>query len=132
KKGAMMPSVRGKESLTIIRVLERYRGATLLECELKTGRQHQIRVHCSAIGHPLIIDPLYGNNDAFYVSSVKRRFNLKKGTEERPLMKRVSLHSYSIGFTHPMTGEHTESIAEYPKDYKALTQVLGKYASAGE
>jgi 23S rRNA pseudouridine955/2504/2580 synthase/23S rRNA pseudouridine1911/1915/1917 synthase len=129
KKGAMMPSVRGKESLTRIRVLQRYRGATLLECDLKTGRQHQIRVHCSAIGHPLIIDPLYGDNDAFYVSSVKRRYNLKKGTEEQPLMSRISLHSYTIEFGHPLTNEPTVVTAEYPKDFKALTQVLRKYAS---
>ncbi|MBU3741352.1 MAG: RNA pseudouridine synthase, partial [Candidatus Kapabacteria bacterium] len=65
RKGLMKPSARGKEARTNLRVLERFRVATLIECELVTGRQHQIRVHCSAIGHPLLVDADYGRSTQF-------------------------------------------------------------------
>lgn len=127
KKGLMMPTVRGKEALTIFRPIKRFRSATLLECDLRTGRQHQIRVHCSAIGFPLLVDPDYGENTDFRLSTIKRRYNLAKGTEERPIISRQTLHSHSITFTHPATGERVSYKAGYPKDFRALLQVLEKY-----
>lgn len=128
RKGLMAPSVRGKEALTIVRVLKRFRLATLVECELVTGRQHQIRVHCAAIGHPLLVDPDYGTATEFRVSTIKRKFNLGKWEEEKPLIARTTLHSYSVTFTHPSTGETMTLEAPYPKDFKAVIQVLDKYA----
>ncbi len=128
KKGQMIPSVRGKESLTYIKVLERFRHATLIEAKPETGRQHQIRVHCSAVGYPLLTDELYGKNNKFYVSSVKKKFNLKKGTEEHPILSRLSLHAYNIEFSHPLTSERINFTSDYPKDFKAALQVLRKYS----
>ena len=127
-KGRSIPSSRGKESLTNIKVLERFRAATLIECDLVTGRHHQIRVHCSAIGHPLLVDRFYGNEREFLLSSIKRKFNLKRGTEERPIIKRITMHAHSICFEHPKTNEIKTFSAEYPKDFTALLQVLGKYS----
>lgn len=129
KKGLSMPSARGKESLTKLRVLERFRIATFCECDLVTGRHHQIRVHCSAIGFPLLIDEHYGNNTEFYLSSIKRRYNLKKKTEEIPIMDRITMHAYELGFVHPRTGKEVFYRSEYPRDFSALLQVLRKYST---
>ncbi|MCX7880362.1 MAG: RluA family pseudouridine synthase [Ignavibacteria bacterium] len=126
-KWKTVPSARGKDALTIVRVLERYSIATLIECNLVTGRHHQIRVHCSTIGNPLIVDEIYGKNNSFFVSTLKRRFNLKKGEEEKPIISRLSLHSFSITFKHPTSGDEVSYFAPYPKDFSALIKVLRKY-----
>jgi len=127
-KGKSIPSSRGKESLTKIKVLQRFKVATLIECDLITGRHHQIRVHCSAIGHPLLIDRMYGSKSEFMLSSIKRKFNLKKGTEERPIIERITMHAHSLQFIHPKSEDEVTFTAEYPKDFSALLQVLGKYS----
>lgn len=127
-KGRTIPSSRGKEALTKVRVLERFSIATLIECNLVTGRHHQIRVHCAAIGNPLLVDELYGTSNAFYLSHIKRRYNLKKGEEEKPIIDRLTLHSYSLTFVHPKTKETLQFSAPYPKDFFALLNVLRKYS----
>lgn len=129
RKGLMKPSARGKESQTILRVVEKFRLATLVECDLITGRQHQIRVHCSAIGHPLIVDPDYGTSSAFMLSSIKRKFNLAKGQEERPIVDRLTLHAAKLTFMHPTSGKEMTFAADAPKDFQATLQVLRKYAA---
>ncbi|HOV91908.1 MAG TPA: RluA family pseudouridine synthase [Candidatus Kapabacteria bacterium] len=123
-----IPSAKGKSSLTKLKVLKRFKNATLAECELVTGRHHQIRAHLQAIGYPLLIDELYGNNSSFFVSSIKRRYNLKKETEEQPLISRLTMHSYSIEFIHPENKEQLQFVAKYPKDFAALLQILEKYS----
>lgn len=129
QKGKMKPSARGKESLTKLKVINRFRNATLVELELVTGRHHQIRVHCAAIGYPLLVDSLYGNTEAFNVSSLKKKFKLKKGEIEKPIISRVTMHSWQIKFQHPHTGEDVSFEAEYPKDFFALIEVLKKYSN---
>jgi RluA family pseudouridine synthase len=128
KKGLSMPSARGKESVTLVNVLERYRNATLLECDLRTGRSHQLRVHVSAVGHPLLVDKDYGDATEFYLSSIKRKFNLKKGSEEQPIITRQTMHALSVEFTHPKTEERIKLNAEYPKDFDVLVKLLAKYS----
>lgn len=130
KKGRMIPSARGKAALTKIKVLERFRSSTLVECVILTGRQHQIRVHCSTIGNPLLVDSIYGESSEFLVSSVKKRFNIKKGQDEIPIISRHTLHSSMLSFIHPFTNEMVTLESEYPKDLRALLQVLRKYSSA--
>jgi len=129
RKGLMKPSARGKEAHTDIRVIEKFRLASLLECRLITGRTHQIRVHCSAIGHPLLVDPDYGKMSEFMLSSIKRKFNLAKNAVERPIIDRVTLHARSLAFTHPTSEKQVEFISEYPRDFSAALQVLRKYAA---
>ncbi len=129
RKGLMKPSARGKEARTILRVVEKFRLATLVECDLITGRQHQIRVHCSAIGHPLLVDADYGTSKAFMLSSIKRKFNLAKGQDERPIIDRLTLHAAKLSFVHPTSGEEMSFSAEPPKDFNATLQVLRKYAA---
>ncbi|MGQ9818636.1 MAG: RluA family pseudouridine synthase [Candidatus Kapaibacteriales bacterium] len=123
-----IPSTRGKESLTKVRVIERFTIATLLECNLVTGRHHQIRAHCSAIGNPLLVDELYGTSNAFYLSRIKRRYNRKKDENEKPIINRLTLHSFSLRLEHPRTSEEKYFECSYPRDFSALINVLRKYA----
>lgn len=132
KPGTMIPSARGKSASTLVRVKERYKFASWVECKLQTGRQHQLRVHFAAIGHPLLVDSIYGNNEKFYLSTLKRRFNLKKNTQELPIISRLTLHSYLLEFLHPKTQELISFQIDYPKDFKATLQVMRKYSSFKE
>ncbi len=126
--GLMMPTARGKEALTIVRCLEKYRLASFVECRLKTGRQHQIRVHLAAIGHPLLIDKDYAETTEFYVSTVKKNYRLAKNTDELPILTRTPLHAWSLSFIHPKTEEQVTFTCEMPKDMRATLQVLRKYS----
>jgi RluA family pseudouridine synthase len=132
RKGLVRPSARGKEARTEITVLERFRLATLIEAKLITGRQHQIRVHCASVGHPLLVDADYGRASQFMLSSIKRKFKLAKDTEERPIIARQTLHAHTLGITHPVTAYQVQWTAAYPKDFAATLQVLRKYAAPYE
>ena len=87
----------GKLAVTHYEVLERYNGYTLIKCILETGRTHQIRVHMSSIGFPLVGDPLYGFK--------RQKFNLDG----------QMLHAKTLGFIHPDTKEYMEFNSELPK-----------------
>jgi len=129
RKGLMKPTARGKEAHTVVKVLQKFRVATLLECRLITGRQHQIRVHCAAIGHPLLVDADYGKSTQFLLSSIKRRYNLAKNSEEKPIIERQTLHARTLSFIHPGTLQKVSYEAPYPKDFTATLQVLSKYSA---
>ncbi len=114
---------RGKEAITLYETKETYGKtlASLLECKLKTGRTHQIRVHLSDLGHPLIGDPIYG-----------------KSRQTNPLLKRISsddisfrwekgrqaLHASELSFIHPITFEKKNFRVELPHDLKDLKKIL--------
>lgn len=132
RKGLVRPSARGKEARTEITVIERFRLATLVEAKLITGRQHQIRVHCAAVGHPLLVDADYGRASEFLLSSIKRKFKLAKNTEERPIIERQTLHAHTLGILHPVDNTGAHWTAPYPKDFAATLQVLRKYAAPYE
>lgn len=124
----MIPTRKGKPAKTRYRVLESYRQAALIEAEILTGRTHQIRAHLKAIGHPLLIDPLYGFNEAVYVSQWKgKKYKLPRGEEEKPLLSRLTLHSHRLCFTHPANKEHMEFTSPLPADLKALQYQLRKW-----
>ncbi|MFK7899671.1 MAG: RluA family pseudouridine synthase [Cyclobacteriaceae bacterium] len=114
----------GKPSGTIISTLRIYNRHTLVQCEPVTGRMHQIRIHMSKRKAPLVGDITYGGSD-LYLSSIKRKFNLKQDTEEQPLIKRVALHAHSLGFKDvdktPLFVQ-----APYPKDFNVLVKQLEK------
>lgn len=132
RKGLMKPNALGKQCFTHVKVIEKFRVATLLECLPKTGRQHQIRVHLSAIGFPLLVDSDYGRQKEFRLSTIKRRYNLAKDTDEQPIMNTTTLHAKKISFTHPVTKEAVTVEAEYPKNFAALLKVLRKYSAYTE
>ncbi len=96
---------QGKAAVTHYTVMQRFANASLVKLRLETGRTHQIRVHLSHIGHPLMGDDLYG------------------GSLE--LIRRQALHSWRLEFTHPVTGKHLQLEAPLPADLTALMQELG-------
>ena len=128
-KGRMIIASRGKPSLTLYQVIERFKNYTLVEANIKTGRTHQVRVHFEVIGYPLAVDSLYGRKDAFLLSEVKmKKYRSGKGViEEKPLMSRTTLHAAKVTFNHPSTNESITLEAELPKDFRAVLNQLRKW-----
>ncbi|MFC0263543.1 RluA family pseudouridine synthase [Fontibacter flavus] len=123
-KGLAKITKEGKPAQTIFRTLRTYYAHSLIECRPITGRLHQIRVHLAHLKSPICGDEMYGGKP-LYLSALKRRFNLKKGTDELPIMQRVSLHAYAIAFDG-VKGERIEVQAPYPKDFEVLVKQLEK------
>ena len=98
----------GKTAITHYKVLERFQEYTYIECRLETGRTHQIRVHMTSIGHPLLGDEVYGVR--------KTVFHLEGQT----------LHAYMLGFIHPVSGEYVEVTAPLPAYFQKLLEILKK------
>lgn len=97
----------GKEAVTHYRVLQRFRRFTFVECQLETGRTHQIRVHMASIGHPLLGDQVYG--------PAKVPFSGLQGQ---------TLHAGVLGIIHPSTGEYMEFTAPLPSYFEAILKKL--------
>jgi len=106
-------SPKGRVAQTEWRIRERFSGATLLEIELKTGRTHQIRVHCAMLGHPVAGDALYGKR-----SKRAKRIPLK--ADVLYAVKRQMLHSWRLRVIHPTTLESIQFEAPIPKDMQEL------------
>lgn len=96
----------GKEAVTHYQVLKRFREHTYIECRLETGRTHQIRVHMTSIGHPLLGDEVYGAR--------KTPFHLEGQT----------LHAHRLGFIHPSSGAYVETEAPLPAYFTRLLEIL--------
>lgn len=105
KKMAIVPE-HGKSATTKFKVLERFGDYTLVECTLLTGRTHQIRVHMTHIGHPLVGDPKYGVRKSPFA------------------IQGQALHSISLTLTHPQTGEVMEFTAPVPEDMEKILRAL--------
>jgi 23S rRNA pseudouridine1911/1915/1917 synthase len=95
----------GKNAVTHFKVLERFKDFTLVQCELETGRTHQIRVHMKYIGYPLAGDPKYGPRKTLSLNG-------------------QALHAGVLGFNHPRTNEYMEFEAEPPQEFKELLSQL--------
>jgi len=131
--GKMQINAKGKPSFTSYRTLESFKNFTLAEVKIQSGRTHQIRVHFQSIGHPLAVDELYGKRNALFLSEIKgRSYRLGKDQEERPLMRRCSLHAAQLSFQHPKTKEGVDFEAPLPKDFKALINQLRKWGGKME
>ena len=123
-KGIARIAAQGKPAQTVFKTVKSYFAHTLIACKPITGRLHQIRIHLAYLGAPICCDELYGGKPLF-LSSLKRKFNLKKGTEERPIMQRVALHAFSISFVG-LNGEQISAKAPYPKDFAVMIKQLEK------
>lgn len=108
----------GKHAVTHYRVRERFRAHSLVQCNLETGRTHQIRVHLTHIGHPLVGDPLYGGG-----LKLPRRAGDELVAALRGF-RRQALHAEELAFTHPVTGAAMHFNAAYPPDFTALLDAL--------
>jgi len=111
----MAVTEHGRVARTHYRVLERFAGATLLECSLDTGRTHQIRVHMQSIGYPLVGDPVY---------RAGRRFGHEAAAGPLSRFKRQALHAYRLGLVHPVSGVPMQWEAPVPVDMRELLHEL--------
>jgi 23S rRNA pseudouridine1911/1915/1917 synthase len=108
----------GKEAVTHYRVRERFRAHSVIQCNLETGRTHQIRVHMAHIGHPLVGDQLYGNGLRLPRGASQELIDSLRG------FRRQALHAEKLGFDHPITGEYLEFDSPRPDDQDALIEAL--------
>jgi len=130
--GKVIISKRGKDSRTKWRVLERYLHHSFVEANPLTGRTHQIRVHLSSIGHPLLSDELYGASGPLFLSSLKgrKKYHLGKDEEsEKPLFHRIALHASRIEIIDYFSKETLGIEAPLPKDMAVAIQKLRQYSS---
>ncbi|WP_298194723.1 RluA family pseudouridine synthase [Novosphingobium sp.] len=114
KKMALVADGRGKHAVTHYRTIELLQGAALVECQLETGRTHQVRVHLASIGHALVGDPVYG----------------RTSPQHRPLLARLgfrrqALHAAELGFIHPASGDSVRFTSTTPVDLRTLIVELG-------
>ncbi|MFZ1704773.1 MAG: RluA family pseudouridine synthase [Saprospiraceae bacterium] len=132
-RGKMVINKRGKDSITEYKVVEQFNRFAFVSLHILTGRMHQIRVHMQHIGHPLVVDNLYGQREMLFLSEVKqKRFNIGKYEEERPIMARQPLHAHELTFVHPLTLHKTTCTAPLPKDMAALVRQLEKWDALRE
>ena len=113
----------GKEAVTHFRIINRYANHTHVKVNLETGRTHQIRVHLSHIGYPLIGDPIYGGRIQF---PKKASQELKDALQS---FKRQALHSKKLSLIHPETGKSMTWRIELPKDMSGLLDILSNFDS---
>ena len=121
----------GKEARTRYRVIERFgpntadKGgrpfASLIECRLETGRTHQIRVHLTHLGHPLIGDPTYGRARALPRAKTRAEEAAYRAAAEFP---RQALHAWLLGFHHPTANKAMRFEAPWPDDFRELIAAL--------
>ena len=106
RKKMAINRTNGKRAVTHYRVLKRFSRFTYIECQLETGRTHQIRVHMASLGHPLLGDTVY--------STAKSPYTLEG----------QCLHAMTLGFTHPRTGEYIECTAPLPEYFEHLLEIM--------
>ena len=118
----------GKWAVTHWKVLERFYYCALVECQLETGRTHQIRVHMKYIGHTLFGDPRYGGNQILKGTLYSK---YKQFVENNlALLPRQALHAKVLGFEHPRTGERLRFESELPDDMKQVIERWRTYTHA--
>lgn len=113
KKIAIVDDDRGKRAVTHWTMVEPLRDAALVECRLETGRTHQVRVHMTSIGHPLLGDPVYG-----------RPREAHKALLRDLGFARQALHAALLGFEHPVTKAHLKFESPIPSDIQLLLSAL--------
>lgn len=126
RKKMVVTKIKSKEAWTEFKVLKSFNLCDLLQLKLKTGRTHQIRVHLSYLGHPVLGDPEYGGR-AKWVSalSVNKR---KMAQELLNLINRQALHAFKIGFVHPQRNQYLEFESPIPVDISKVITFLEAYA----
>ena len=117
---------QGKHAVTHYRVVERFGYVTLIECQLETGRTHQIRVHMKYIGHPLFNDESYGGDQILKGTTFTKYKQFISNCFK--IMPRQALHAKSLGFTHPITGKYMLFDSDMPADFAEVLDKWRNYA----
>lgn len=118
----------GKKSFTHFETLERFLDYTLLKCQPRTGRTHQIRVHLRSIDLPIVADSQYGGRHLL-LSKIKPKYHYKGNQSENPLMGRLALHAEQLVVRHPVTDAVITITSPLPKDLTVAIKYLRRYAS---
>lgn len=118
---------KGKWSVTHYKVLERFNYVTLIECQLETGRTHQIRAHMQHIGHPLFSDSSYGGDKIIKGTVFSKYKQFVENCFE--IMPRQALHARSLGFEHPVTKHRMYFESDLPADFQAVLEKWRNYVS---
>jgi len=121
---------KGKWAVTHYRVLERLGYVTLIECQLETGRTHQIRAHMKHIGHPLFSDAIYGGDKILKGTVFNKYRQFVENCFE--MMPRQALHAQTLGFVHPSTKKPMLFEAPLPPDFASVLEKWRKYAGVKE
>jgi 23S rRNA pseudouridine1911/1915/1917 synthase len=116
----------GKHAVTHYKVVERFGYVTLIECQLETGRTHQIRVHLKSIRHPLFNDATYGGDRILKGTTFSKYRQFIQNCFK--LLPRQALHAKSLGFTHPITGKQLFFDSPLPKDMQAVIDKWRNYS----
>ncbi len=124
KMALRLPEDGGREAVTFYEVLERFRGYALVRCKPQTGRTHQIRVHLSHLGHPILADKLYSGRDRLTLGDL-----LGPGAPgaDRVLLDRQALHAHSLRLNHPLTAQAMSLTAPLPDDMTHALEALRTY-----
>ena len=112
--------------MTHYKVLERLNYVTLIECQLETGRTHQIRAHMKHIGHPLFSDATYGGDKILKGTVFSKYKQFVENCFE--LMPRQALHAETLGFVHPSAKKFLNFEAPLPEDFQAVLEKCRKYS----
>jgi 23S rRNA pseudouridine1911/1915/1917 synthase len=118
----------GKWAVTHWRVLERFYYCTLVECQLETGRTHQIRVHMKSIGHTLFGDPRYGGNQILKGTLYSKYKQFVESLLK--ILPRQALHAKVLGFIHPTTKQHISFESPLPEDMQTVIDKWRLYVNA--
>ncbi|WP_158993583.1 RluA family pseudouridine synthase [Mucilaginibacter sp. L196] len=119
---------KGKWSVTHYRVLERMNYVTLIECQLETGRTHQIRAHMKHIGHPLFSDATYGGDKILKGTVFSKYKQFVDNCFE--IMPRQALHAQTLGFIHPTQKKYIYFESALPQDFETVLEKWRKYIAA--
>lgn len=117
----------GKHAVTHYKVLKRYSFVTLVQCNLETGRTHQIRAHFRHLGHPLFNDATYGG-DKILAGNVFTKYKQYVHNCFK-ILPRQALHAKTLGFIHPVSGEQVQFTSELPQDFQDLLEKWEGYTS---
>jgi 23S rRNA pseudouridine1911/1915/1917 synthase len=120
-----------REAVTFYEVAERFRGFALVRCKPQSGRTHQIRVHLTHIGHPIVADKLYSGRDRVLIAELIGAEASRAGEarEEVTLIDRQALHAHRLRFRHPITKRELDLTAPCPDDISRTLEALRLHRS---
>jgi 23S rRNA pseudouridine1911/1915/1917 synthase len=127
KMAIRAPEDGGKDAVTFYQVVERFRDFALVRCQPQTGRTHQIRIHLTHIGHPILADKLYSGRDRITLADVigpERLRTLPPDEAGTVLIDRQALHAHRLRFTHPLTDQELDLTAPIPADMERTLAAL--------